>query len=468
MSGPGDPLLLLSILVFIGAAILVLLYEALLMKADFFEPIVLFVTFYSLYVLPLPVRAYITDSVEGNVTPYLNELYPYLPQAVLLSALGLVILVIVYRSVLVHALCATIPLPPKGNPRGSRWAFWFLLSLSLLLIVLLSISVGGFGALLLRGYGASAELVGRGYLAIGFPWGFVASLFLLYRHALRRRTRDIVWFAVVLALMVFVQMAMGKRSSVLVMLLATLIFVHYSIRRFRVREILFLGLLAFMGLNLYGFLRSSDYKSLGHLISKTSGQLVYLAESGKLGQSAFYTLTVGEFVVPFETFPQMIRSVGTEVEPLLGISFLRAPLYYIPKAVFPERPLPLANWYMKTFYGDEFGLNEGRAFFFLSEGYLNFGIAGVFLVMSLWGVFLGVLREYKARAQGEPGALLLYAVTLAFIFQAIRGEFSSLVVGLPAGYLVPALIGVLLSTGFRPWHLARARKLRSFKGKGLS
>lgn len=457
MNGPGDPLLLLSILVFSGLVLLILVFELILKRVDLFDPIIFFVVFYALFVLPLPIRAYITDLVEGNVTPYLSDLYSYLPPAVLLSALGLLVLVAVYHSPVVPVLASRIPLPPPASLRGSSRAFWFLTLFSAALVTLLSYSVGGLGSLLSKGYEASAELFGRGFLAIGFPWGFVASLFLLHRYALKPRLRYLFYFALMFVLMTLIQLVMGNRSLILTAALAALTFIHHTIRRFRGWEILTLGMIVIAGLNLYGFLRSSDYEGLGGFVAKTRQEFTELLESGHLHTSLFYTFTIGEFVVPFETFPQMIRTVGSEIEPLWGLSFVRAPLYYIPGAVFPNRPLPLTNWYMQRFYGNEFGLNEGRAFFILAEGYLNFGVAGVFFVMMVWGIFLGILREYKARASGEPGALLLYSVTLAFIFRAIRGDFSSLVVALPTQNLIPALLGVLISTSFRPWRVPRTK-----------
>jgi len=457
MNGPGDLVLLFSIILYLQVVTLILFYEIFIKKTDSLEPLIVFVLFYTFFVLPLPIRAYVTNIIEGSVTPYMDELYPYLPSSVLLSTIGLLILFIVYHSKLVYILAIKIPLPPAVTPKGSRFAFLFLMGLSILLCYLLSLPLGGVMSLFLKGYAASAELFGKGYLAICFPWAFIAILFLLQRYALYHKIIDIAAFCVFFASMVFIQLVMGNRSLIITMALATFFFVHYSIRRFRAWEIFFFGLLAFITLSIYGLLRSSFYEGIDFFITNTKKSFVNIIESGQLIRSMFYTITIGEFVVPFETFPQMIRTVGHEIQPLFGLSFIRAPIYYIPQVIFPDRPLPLSNWYMKTFYGNEFGLHQGRQFFFLAEGYLNFGIPGVFMVMAIWGIFLGVLRVYKNLADGEPGALLIYAVTLAFIFRAIAGDFTSLVVGFPTQNLVPALIGLLISTNFRRWRLAKRR-----------
>lgn len=463
MSGPGDAMLLISIAVFFVLSVIVTTVELVRNRVDFFDPIIIFVFFYSLFVLPLPIRAYMTDVIEGNVTPYLHDIYPYLPSAIFLSAFGLLVVVIVYHSPLVKALAARTPLPPPASLQGSALAFWQLMLVSMSLIALLSYSVGSFGALVFRGYGASAELFGRGYLAIGFPWGFVASLFLLHRYALKPRLGYLLGFGLLFSVLVIIQLVMGNRSLILTSVMSALIFWHLVIRKFRKREVISIAVLTFAGLSIYGFLRSSDYEGIAGFLIKSQENFSQLLQSAQIGRSVFYTLTVGEFVVPFETLPQMIRAVGHEIDPLWGLSFLRAPLYYIPSAIFPERPRPLANWYMEQFYGTGIGLNEGRQFFFLTEGYLNFGVAGILFVAEVWGLFLGLLREYKRRACGDPGALLLYAVTLSFVFRAIAGDFSSLVVALPSQNLIPAFLGVLIATGFRPWRRVRRRVLSPSK-----
>lgn len=159
----------------------------------------------------------------------------------------------------------------------------------------------------------------------------------------------------------------------------------------------------------------------------------------------FYTLTIGEFVVPFETLPQMIRSVGSEIRPQFGLTYIKDVMLWVPSVLFPDRPPTLTHWYMETFYGEGHGLNIGRSFFFLSEGYLNFGILGVFITMLLWGAFLGVVHFYLRAANGDPGAVLLCALTIAFIYRGLAGDFSSMFVGLPEQSLSAAIIGLWIA-----------------------
>jgi hypothetical protein len=197
-------------------------------------------------------------------------------------------------------------------------------------------------------------------------------------------------------------------------------------------------------LNLVGTLRESNYESLAQAWQKATG-----AAGSKLddSESFFYTLTVGEFAVPFETLPQMIKSVGIDMSPRYGLTYLQAPLLLVPTDIFPQRPQALENWYMQTFYGEYFSGNANRSFFFLSEGYLNFGPVGVVLTMIAWGLFLGAAENYSRRMRGEPGAALLYALTLAFVFRGIAGHFGSWVSALSSQAIGIAIIGVWIANG---------------------
>jgi hypothetical protein len=425
-------------------------------KASLFDPIIIFCLFYSLFVIPLPLRAYLTDRIEGDVTPFLPELYPYLPTAVVLCALGLIVLVVAYHSRLAWKLSDWYLFPPiSRSSTGAVVAFIGVSVLSLAAIVLLVLQIGGLANLVLSGYGSTAQLYGRGYLAVAFPWSTVASLFLLYRYALTKRKRHLVTALVAFVLSLSVHLVMGRRGEILNYALAAVAFYHFAIRRMRRGFVVLLTCAMFIALNIYGFVRGSNYGSFASFVSQSVSAMKSLHNEGVLGKAALYTLTTGEFVVPFETLPQMLRSVGTDVPFRLGSTYLQAPVFYVPSALFSTRPTTLSNWYMREFYGGGFGLHEGRQFFFLAEAYLNFGVLGVFVVAWFWGLFLGALRAYRIKSQAEPGALLLYSLCLAFIPFAIAGESASLVVGLPTRNLMPGAVGLLIASRLRPWRRIR-------------
>lgn len=435
----NDNWLLLSLLFFIFVMAGTVYHARKFRKAQLLDPVMIFLFFYCLFVLPLPIRACITKEIAGDVTEHLPQLLPYIPWALFLSALGLPLFIWGYYSKLSQNIAQRLPRPKTGA--HTRAAYIVISAVSLLLLMDLARDAGGLLDFILLGYGATASMFGKGYLAIGLPWMFVASLFLFYRFTTRRKKIDLLVFVLALAVVVFMQVILGARGMLLYIGLTLLTYWHTAVRPISTKFIAAVAIVLFLSLNVLGILRSSKYADLSDVWTKTAGTYEEPDVSGNL----FYTLTTGEFVVPFETLPQMITSVGTEVSPQFGLTYLKMPLFWIPSALFPSRPLPLANWYMEKFYGGGYGLNEGRQFFFTSEGYLNFGPFGVLGTMLFWGWCLGAVHRYRQLACGEPGALMLYALTVAFIFRGIAGDSVSLFVGLPEQSLSAAVLGIWIA-----------------------
>ncbi len=432
--------LIVSVLFFVFAVLGVATYARRVRKSSFAEPIYQFLFFYTLFVLPLPIRACITRQAEGDVTEHLPQLLPYMPWAVALCAIGLPFFVWGYYGRSAGFISHRLPKPRIG--KWPRVAFVVLAVLSLLLLARLASSAGSLLDFVLLGYGGTSEMSGKGYLAIGFTWLLVAPFFLLYRYSIRRNKWDLLFALIGTAINLLMNFIMGRRGMIIYGGLAFVLFWHHAVKAVSFRRLALLGLAAFMSMNLVGAIRGSRFENIADFWSRTSDSLGQASDNLALYS---YTLTTGEFTVPFETLPQMIQSVGSSVNPQFGATYLRAPLFYIPSSLYPGRPMALSNWYIKQFYESGVNLNEGRQFFFLAEGYLNFGALGVLATMFVWGIFLGVCRNYLRANWRNPGAVLLYAFTVAYIMQAIAGDFVTLFVGLPAQILSAVILGLWIS-----------------------
>jgi hypothetical protein len=412
--------------------------------ASVFDPVGQYILFVSLFTLPLPVRSIVTLEIEGNVTPHLPQLMSAMPIAVLLAAASLPLFAWAYYSDLPQYLASRLWVPKQHQRRDtSLRAAVILGAFSLALIWRLAEEEGGLLAFLLLGYGSSEETFGRGYLAIGFPWLFVASMLLLYRYAISRSGLDALVFIATIVVVIGIQVLTGNRSMLVYIALVLMIFIHHGIVRISPRILLPVGLFGFLALNLHGMLRGSNYESIVDFFEQSSAILERVGEDS--GDGLFYTLTIGEFVVPFEVLVRFVHDIGITEDPWFGLSFLRTPLYSIPSAIFPDRPPSLGAWYMSTFYGSGYGLNEGRAFLFLAEGYLNFGPVGIAVISVLWGTVWGTLHRWMQRAANQPAAVLCYALVLGFMFRCVRGDFSTLTAGIAQQSLIPALIGLWMA-----------------------
>ena len=441
----------ISIAFYIFVATIVAWYAFVVKKSSPFEPIGHYIGFLSLFTLPLPIRALITTTdIVGDVSPFLPTIIGYLPVAVFMTALSLPLFAAGYYSRLAVWLAKRTPHPPELAREHPFRAFVFLAALSFFLLSLLAQEAGGLLTFVLKGYGSAEEMFGRGYLAVGFTMSFIASLFLLYDYARKRTALRLSLFLAFFGVVVAMQVFMGNRGQIMYFGLVIATFYNFAIAPIRFVKAVPLLVLAFLALNILGMTRGSDYKSVDEFIeafSRNAGQV----QDAAGGHGLFYTLTVGEFLVPFESLPQVMSLVDNEEPLLFGASYLRAPIYLIPSAIYTDRPATLTKWYMSRVYGGGEKVNEGRAFFFLAEAYLNFGAFGVLTLGLVWGVLWGALQQWIRLRGAGLASVLVYAVLVAFLFRCIAGDASTLVAGVTQQSLAPLVLGILIMTGFRPW-----------------
>jgi hypothetical protein len=350
-------------------------------------------------------------------------------------------------------LAARVPLLANRSVGGTGIATLLLVLLSGVLIYLLTQELGGLVPFLLLGYKSSEATFGRGYLAVGFPMLIVAKVVLLERWAITRSNFDFFAFFIIFIGNLVMHLITGNRGLIMYMVITVIVFIHFRIRRLSLKLVAPIAIAGFLALNVVGSLRNSNYDSVGDFIQKTitSAEAVTADDSN----SFFYTLTVGQFVVPFETLPQLIRTIGVTEWPWLGLSFLRSPLYLIPSFIFPDRPDSLGFWYMQNYYGGGYGLNEGRQFFFLAEGYLNFGPLGIVLVAGIWGLGWGALHRWMMRGRDRFGTVTLYALVVGFMFRCISGEFASILAGITQQSLLAVAFILVVSSVFGSRRQAR-------------
>jgi oligosaccharide repeat unit polymerase len=104
-------------------------------------------------------------------------------------------------------------------------------------------------------------------------------------------------------------------------------------------------------------------------------------------------------------------------------------LSYIPRVVWPDKPFDQGFMLYVTnqFYGDVFSTNGSTfAGTLVGEGYLNFGIIGVFVYSFVFSVLL--YRIYKNACQSaDSNAIIIYALAFPFSQQVIRGGLDVIV-----------------------------------------
>jgi hypothetical protein len=102
------------------------------------------------------------------------------------------------------------------------------------------------------------------------------------------------------------------------------------------------------------------------------------------------------------------------------LTYLEALPAQIPKAIFPERPIGPAQWFIDTYYADIADIGGGKAFNAVIESVMNFGILGPFITGSLVGILIVRIAFWNSRFR-----LLAMAIASANLVFSMRADFNS-------------------------------------------
>lgn len=157
-----------------------------------------------------------------------------------------------------------------------------------------------------------------------------------------------------------------------------------------------------------------------------------------------------EFVYPIETTAFYVSLPDYQFK--LGTTYLlRLPQYIIPRALWPAKPVSLGTQFVIDMVGTTRW--QGYAYSPVTEAYINFGWAGPFCMMYVFGILANMLLLYGRR---NP---IVYLTVTASVVDFVRGEFGgwayqTLVV--LAGLELPRLLSSAYVVGNRERSARRA------------
>jgi oligosaccharide repeat unit polymerase len=310
-------------------------------------------------------------------------------------------------------LAARLPVPP---PR------WSAARLKLVAGAYIAVGLAGFVVAVERSGGIAAftaTLRGRALLTESRSMVFAATLFLIQAAALvtgadclfARRHRFL--FGLSLGLCVGLGTLLGGRAGVLLSIVALGVMLHYKLwqrRTLAVRHALLLGLvvafcIAFvigLGALRPGWERGARTVRLETLAPSGAGER-FLAEFNQFDW----------FVILLDLMPDV-------VEHQHGATFAQFFLFFVPRGLWEDKPLPFEYTLTAMVRGEE----SGSPFTFVGELFLNFGVPGVVAGMFLAGVAGRALHGYLRRAPDNPGVVLFYAATYANLLHFYTRNFA--------------------------------------------
>jgi hypothetical protein len=128
----------------------------------------------------------------------------------------------------------------------------------------------------------------------------------------------------------------------------------------------------------------------------------------------------------FDVFVTIINELN---EFTLGATNLQYFLSYVPRIVWPDKPLDQGFMLYVTnkFYGDVFSLNGSTfAGTLAGEGYLNFGFIGILVYSFVFSLVLCRIYGRACRSVGS-NSIIIYALAFPFSQQVIRGGLDVMI-----------------------------------------
>jgi len=218
----------------------------------------------------------------------------------------------------------------------------------------------------------------------------------------------------------------GWRGIIISALTIPLVFYHYRIRHISKRAAAIIVVIIYLFMNALPVVRfTSDPREMFDAIfEETSYQGFTFA---KLKSS-------GELLVGTNLMRLISGLEDGETHFTYGSSVITELLVFVPRAIYPNRPLPMSERFVDLFYPQIYKSGGGRGFFMLQEGFWAFGLVGVFLFLFIYGWSVQIIYQWFRRNMGYDCIALLYS-----------GIYSSLVINAVRSGLIGSYKSALMS-----------------------
>lgn len=213
--------------------------------------------------------------------------------------------------------------------------------------------------------------------------------------------------AVLIADYLLVQMMSGWRSGVVYGAGIVLCYFHYRVHRFRFHYTLLIGVAAYVFINGSAMVRvTSDPAEM---------VTIFIERLQEEGVAPLALKNSGELVTSVNLV-RVISGIDTGVTTYQwGVGWLNELAVLVPRYFYPDRPLPMSEQFVETFYPGVRAEGGGYGFFIIQEGYWQFGFPGVCFSMLLYGYL--VERIYRSLILLKGGELHVFAY--GFVYSAL-------------------------------------------------
>jgi oligosaccharide repeat unit polymerase len=272
--------------------------------------------------------------------------------------------------------------------------------------------------------------------------------------ALRGRglTTKLLGAAIFLAYIIANTLA-GWRGTVVAALLIPLFYYHYRIRRVSTRLAIVGGVFTYLFVNGLSVVRST---------SNPLEMVKVLRENVGASGLAFASLSSSGELAVGQNLMRLISGIQLgETNFTFGASVVSDVLVFLPRSVYPGRPLPLSEKFVEVFYPGVLESGGGYGFFILQDGYWAFGIAGVFIFMLAYGwavqrIYLAFMKHLTSDLAVFAYSAVYSAIVLAAVRTGTLGSFKGAMIN-----AMPFIVLWLLMHASMPDRVLRVKRIKS-------
>lgn len=194
----------------------------------------------------------------------------------------------------------------------------------------------------------------------------------------------------------------GGKSIIIMFVTVLLIYYNYSVKRIGFKPVVIcaLTLLVFSTL-------------LSHVRVTTSIPDMIRLSVGYVNENYLYLtpLYCGEFTGPPRTLMNVIDATENgNMNFSFGSTFVADMAIFIPRIIYPDRPLPVPERYMEIFHPGQLAQGKGEGNFIPTEGYWAFGYIGVFMVMFAYGALVATFYNILRKNLDNGVVVFLYSL----------------------------------------------------------
>jgi hypothetical protein len=351
-------------------------------------------------------------------------------------------------------------LPRPGNWPRSLPALRLLLLMavglgSLFYLFKLGMSVGNYGNLEFQRHPPPGLPV---LLENSTDLSWVALCIFLITSAKKSR-RGVIWLLLGISIGILcIKLAIsgGKVALIQPFLEAAIVF-HYGKRRFRIWEMLTIGvpivMLAFGVVNFYRFVvvgHLGSPKNLADVVSRVSSASDLLkAEHGTGAQQS--------------ALEQMVdRNAGTDALALImkytphpfpyvyGQHWLEIPLTFIPRQIWKGKPINMPSAeFESTYMGEPSNYNGFSSMHLIGDLYRNFSIVGILCGMFFLGVLLRAFYLFCSPCRENGTGLFLYAALFPEIIHSLESDLGYAIINVVRAAILAIVVARILGARFK-------------------